>query len=204
MKKVVNKSKKVIANITENIPVNEEENLDMDEFAIEKRQMMRQLRDQMEHDLQIEKEELLKEMKEKLNEEIEIEKKQIMKQMIEKTNHDDDKNDGSQKIKPGKKRKANEKLSEEDKPKPKKREKLTEEEKPQPKKKEKKPLLDPNFNIDRDYFYQFLSNVEKDEIKNEIETYLSSDYPLNLKLFFDKYPKISKSKDNISFVQNLY
>ena len=57
--------------------------------------------------------------------------------------------------------------------------------------------LDPNYNIDENYFYQSLSNNEWDEISN----FLSSPTEKTeeqLENFFSSYPKISKGSENIN------
>ena len=57
--------------------------------------------------------------------------------------------------------------------------------------------LDPNYNIDENYFYQPLSNNEWDEISN----FLSSPTTITeeqLENFFSSYPKLSKGSENIN------
>ena len=57
--------------------------------------------------------------------------------------------------------------------------------------------LDPNYNIDENYFYQSLSSNEWDEISNFLS--LSSEKTEEeIKNFFSSYPKIQKGSDNIN------
>ena len=64
------------------------------------------------------------------------------------------------------------------------------------------PVLDPNFNIDENYFYQELTNNEWDEIKNFI---LSKETlkEIDIENFFSSYPKIYKGSDNINKLYSL-
>ena len=64
------------------------------------------------------------------------------------------------------------------------------------------PVLDPNFNIDENYFYQELTNNEWDEIKNFI---LSKETlkEIDIENFFSSYPKIFKGSDNINKLYSL-
>lgn len=125
---------------------------------------------------------------------LEVEKSEVMLDLKNKLHDNDEESESSEEIesekKTGRKRKPKEKLSEEEKPKR--------------KKKEKKPLLDPDFNLERDYFYQSLSAKEKEDLKKEIENYFAAEQEIDLKTLFSNYSNLSKSKENITFVQNWY
>jgi hypothetical protein len=125
---------------------------------------------------------------------LEVEKNEILQDLENKMNDSEEESECAEEIeqdkKTGKKRKPKEKLSEEEKPKR--------------KKKEKKPLLDPDFNLERDYFYQTLSAQEKEELKKQIENFFTADQEIDLKGIFNNYSNLSKSQENINFVQNMY
>jgi len=126
--------------------------------------------------------------------ELEVEKNEILLDLKNKLNDSEEESECAEEIEPDKK------IGKKRKPK----EKLSEEEKPKRKKKEKKPLLDPDFNLERDYFYQFLSAQEKEELKKEIENYFTADQEIDLKGLFRNYSNLSKSIENIQFVHNRY
>ena len=123
---------------------------------------------------------------------LEVEMNEVLEDLKKKLHDSDEESESvdNEKIIPdkktGKKRKANEKLSEEEKPKR--------------QKKEKKPLLDPDFNLEKDYFYQYLSAQEKEDIKKEIENYFESELEVDLNDIFRKWPNLYKSKENIEYV----
>lgn len=129
------------------------------------------------------------------------------------------------KITTGKKRKAannlevkvekKNKTSKEKTPKekaPKEKTKKTKEEKKpkEPKTKEKKVkppkiILDPNFNIETDYFYQELQEKHWTEIKNFLKEFLTSPSGLisSIENFFITHPNLKKGHKNLEKLQNM-
>ena len=69
--------------------------------------------------------------------------------------------------------------------------------------KKKKEVLDPTFNLEESYFYQIIPNKEWDEIKKFIGNVLSKESvnEEELKVFFDKHPKINKG--NVEQLQKM-
>ena len=59
-------------------------------------------------------------------------------------------------------------------------------------------LLDSNYDIDKNYFYQKLTNSQWEEIKNYLEQFVKNKQTNEQELneFLDKFPEISKGSDN--------
>ncbi len=68
------------------------------------------------------------------------------------------------------------------------------------------PLLDPNFNLEENYFYQDLPKSQWDQIKNFIMVYLNEckEDKIILKVFFDNYSKLKRGEHNIQKLKKMY
>ena len=121
------------------------------------------------------------------------------------------------KIKPGRKRKGNQKLQDvlpksEKKTRGRKKKETEVPDKkeiklPRELKAKTKCNLDPDFNLDRDYFYQNLTEIEEEEIKVYLKDFFKDDKirdETEIKDFLGKYPNLRKNKANLDFIQKEY